>query len=68
MFTSPKYKVLYDSALLLSVYQNFNGSWVSQVLLDDPDHTIETIAYYGYTKRQVIKITKEKYNIKEVIA
>ena len=68
MFTSPKYKILYDSALLLSIFNNLNGSLCTQVLLDDPDHTIETIAYYGYTKRQVIKITKEKYNIKEVIA
>lgn len=65
MLVSPKYKVLYETASLLSVYKNFNGSLVTQVLLDDSDHTIETIAYYGHTKKEVLNLTKEKYNIKE---
>ena len=66
MFTSPKYKVLYDTAELVSIQKHLNGMWSVCILLDG--NQFETILYYGYTKEQIIKITKEKYNIKEVIA
>ena len=66
MLLSPKYKILYDSALLLSINKHdVNGSIQSRVLLDDSDHTIETINYYYYTKRQVVKITNEIYNLRK---
>lgn len=66
MNISPKYKIKYDSALLLTIERiKHSGAYVTHVLLDDDNHTIETIPHYGYSKSGTLEQAKRMYNLRK---
>lgn len=58
---SPKSGTLYQFAEVVSQSTGNHGQWIVTVMLDETH--FETVTYWGYSKREALRLCKAEYGI-----